>query len=68
MSERVSYGFECGNAKCQTGIITGEMFARPTRAGDLVTFVTVTPGKLKCPTCGWEQEYTQADLREFPAT
>jgi hypothetical protein len=65
MSELVPYGFECGNPKCKIGIVMGDMLKRPQRAGDLVTFVTVKPGKLKCPKCGWEQEYTQADLREF---
>jgi hypothetical protein len=66
MSEQVPFGFECGNPECRTGIVMGEMLVRPIHAGDLVTFVEVTPGRLKCPECGREQKYTQADLREFP--
>lgn len=66
MSDLVSYGVECGNGKCQTAIILGEMHVRPKRAGDRVTFVKFNPTRMKCKACGWEQEYTYDDLRQFP--
>ena len=67
MSNLVPFGFECGNPKCKYGIVFGDMFIQPERVGDLLTVVTVKTGKLKCPKCGWEQEYSQKDLRQFPS-
>lgn len=66
MSELVSFGVECGNAECGTGIILGDMRVRPKWAGDRITFVTMKPTRIKCEACGFEKEYTQSDLREFP--
>lgn len=69
MSEERSYGVECKNSECHSGIILGDYLTRPQRAGEVVSFAVVKkPGRLRCPSCGQEFEYDQGDLREFPKT
>jgi len=68
MSEERSYGIECKNPDCRTGVILGSYMTRPEARGDIVSFVVVKKaGAVKCPECGKEYEYDQGDIREFPA-
>jgi len=67
MSEKRSFGVECKNPECHTGIILGTYTTRPQRGSDLVEFVVVKKaGLVKCPGCGKEYGYDQGDIREFP--
>jgi hypothetical protein len=66
MSVEKSYGVECKNKKCRTGIILGTYMTRPERSGDIISFVVVTKaGRVKCPSCGQEHEYDSPDIREL---
>jgi hypothetical protein len=68
MSEERSYGVECKNPACHTGIILGSYMTRPQNRGDVIQFVVVKKaGSVTCPSCGEKHEYDQPDIREFPA-
>lgn len=66
MPEQRSFGVECKNPECHTGIILGDYLTNPQHPGDMISFVDGMPGTVRCPVCGQEYEYTQEDLREFP--
>ena len=66
MSEEKSIGVECKNEDCNYGIVLGDRPPNPQHGGDIITFVNMPPRQIKCPACGREYEYTQADLRKFP--
>jgi hypothetical protein len=61
MAYEARFSVLCKHGDCRTTIVFGHYLITPKTAGDRTTPPSIEPGRLLCPRCGRDADYTHED-------